>query len=111
MCYYGCVKAIIEDQSFLIHIPGYISKTYDSQGGKPPGDLWFVFLCRIVKGNYLRLRGMNDPEKYKGDNFNKTSSIQGVHDGTAKIKCWSYSITRLIESKRVEHCFISRPQS
>ena len=37
--YYGCIKDIIEDQSFLIHIPGYISKTYDSQGGKPPGDL------------------------------------------------------------------------
>ena len=54
---------------------------------------------------------MNDPEKYKGDNFNKTSSIQGVRDGTAKIKCWSYSITRLIESKRVEHCFISRLKS
>ena len=29
---------------------------------------------------------MNDPEKYKGDNFNKTSSIQGVYDGTARIK-------------------------
>ena len=54
---------------------------------------------------------MNDPEKYKGDNFNKTSSIQGVHDGTTKIKCWSYSITRLIESKRVRHCLISCQQS
>ena len=32
----GCVKDIIEDQSFLIHIPGYLSKTPDSQGGKPP---------------------------------------------------------------------------
>ena len=95
----------------MIHIPGYISETYDSQGGKPPGDLWFVFLCRIVKGNYLRLRGRYDPEKYKGDNFDKTSSIQGVHDGTAKIKCWSYSVTRLVESKRVRHCLINRQQN
>ncbi len=54
---------------------------------------------------------MNDPEKYKGDNFNKTSSIQGVHDGTAKIKCWSYSVTRLVESKRVRHCLINRQPS
>ena len=38
-------------------------------------------------------------------------SIQYVHDGTAKIKCWTYSITRLIESKRVEHCLVSRLQS
>ena len=37
--------------------------------------------------------------------------IQRVQDGTAELKCWSYSITRLIESKRVEHCFISRLQS
>ena len=37
-------------------------------------------------------------------------SIQYVHDGTAKIKCWTYSITRLIESKRVEHCLVSRLQ-
>ena len=35
-------------------------------------------------------------------------SIQGVHDGTVKIKCWSYSITRLIEPKRVRHCLINR---
>ena len=27
---------------------------------------------------------MNDPEKHKGDNFDKTSSIQGVHDDTAQ---------------------------
>ena len=38
-------------------------------------------------------------------------SIQRVHDGTTKLKCWSYSITRLIESKRVKHCLISRLQS
>ena len=38
-------------------------------------------------------------------------SIQRVHDGTAKLKCWSYSITRLIESKRVKHCLISCLQS
>ena len=38
-------------------------------------------------------------------------SIQRVHDGTAKLKCWSYSITRLIESKRVKHCLISRLKS
>ena len=38
-------------------------------------------------------------------------SMQRVHDGTAKIKYWSYSITRLIESKRVRHCFISRQPS
>ena len=37
-------------------------------------------------------------------------SIQRVHDDTAKLKCWSYSITRLIESKRVEHCLVSRLQ-
>ena len=37
-------------------------------------------------------------------------SIQRVHDGTAKLKCWSYSITRLIEPKRVKHCLISRLQ-
>ena len=38
-------------------------------------------------------------------------SIQRVHDGTTKLKCWSYSITRLIKSKRVKHCLISRLQS
>ena len=38
-------------------------------------------------------------------------SIQHVHNGTAKLKCWSYSITRLIESKRVKHCLVSRLQS
>ena len=26
MCYYGYIKAIIEDQSFVIHIPGYMYK-------------------------------------------------------------------------------------
>ena len=40
-------------------------------------------------------------------NIKETTSsdfnIQGVHDGTAKIKYWSYYITRLIESKRVRH--------
>ena len=36
-------------------------------------------------------------------------SIQYVHDGTAKIKCWSYSITRLIESKRVKHSLNKPP--
>ena len=38
-------------------------------------------------------------------------SIQCVHDGTAKLKCWSYSITKFIESKRLKHCLISRLQS
>ena len=38
-------------------------------------------------------------------------SIQRVHDGTAKLKCWYYSFTRLIESKRVKHCLIIRLQS
>ena len=38
-------------------------------------------------------------------------SIPRMHDGTAKLKCWSYSITRLIESNRVKHCLISRLQS
>ena len=28
----------------------------------------------------------HDPEKYTGDHFDKTSSIQGVLDDTAKIK-------------------------
>ena len=57
----------------------------------------------------MRLRGKNDPEKYKGDNFDKTSSIQGVHDDTAKIMCWSYSITRLVESKKGEALFGKPP--
>ena len=52
-----------------------------------------------------------DPERYKGDNLKMGFSIQRVHDGTTRLKRWSYSITRLIESKRVKHCFISRPQS
>ena len=33
---------------------------YDSQCGKPPRDLWLVFLCRIVKDSYLSLRKTND---------------------------------------------------
>ena len=48
-----------------------------------------------------------DPEEYK-ETTSMELSIQHVHDGTTKLKCWSYSITRLIESKRVKHCFISR---
>ena len=39
----------------------------------------------------------------------KDFSIQYMHDGTAEIKCWSYSITRLIESKRVKHCLNKPP--
>ena len=38
-------------------------------------------------------------------------SIQYVHDGTTKIKCWSYSITRLVESKRVRPSLVNRQPS
>ena len=38
----------------------------------------------------------------------KDFSIQYVHDGTAEINCCTYSITKLIESKRVEHCLVNR---
>ena len=43
-----------------------------------------------------------DPEEYK-DATSMDLSIQHMHDGTTKLKCWSYSITRLPESKRVKH--------
>ena len=48
-----------------------------------------------------------DPEEYKETSMEL--SIQHVHDGTTKLKCWSYSITRLIESKRVKHCLNKPP--
>ena len=47
-----------------------------------------------------------DPEEYK-EVTSMEFSIQQVHDGTTKLKCWSYSITRLPESKRVLHCLTS----
>ena len=53
------------------------------------------FLCRMI--NY-------DPEEYK-EATSMDFSIQHMHDGTAKLKCWSYSITRLIESKKGEALF------
>ena len=51
-----------------------------------------------------------DPEEYK-EATSMELSIQHVHDGTTKLKCWSYSITRLPESKKVKHCLISRLKS
>ena len=51
-----------------------------------------------------------DPEKYK-EATSTELRIQHVHDGTTKLKCWSYSITRLPESKRVKHYLISRLKS
>ena len=48
-----------------------------------------------------------DPEEYKETTSMKLS-IQHVHDGTTKLK-GSYSITRLIESKRVKHCLNKPP--
>ena len=51
-----------------------------------------------------------DPEEYK-DATSMELSIQHVHDGTTKLKCWSYSIIRLPESKRVKHCSTSRLKS
>ena len=51
---------------------------------KPPRDLQFVLLCRIVQGNYLRLKRMTDPEKYQ-ETTAIDFSIQYVHDGTEKI--------------------------
>ena len=48
-----------------------------------------------------------DPEEYK-ETTPMELSIQRVHDGTTKLK-WSYSITRLIESKRVKHCLNKPP--
>ena len=50
------------------------------------------------------------PEEHKETTSMKLS-IQHVHDGTTKLKCWSYSITRLPESKRVKHCLTSRLKS
>ena len=45
-------------------------------------------------------------------NIKETNSegfrIQNVHDGTAEINCCTYSITKLIESKRAEHCLVNR---
>ena len=45
-------------------------------------------------------------------NIKETNSkgfrIQNVHDGTAEINCCTYSITKLIKSKRVEHCLVNR---
>ena len=38
----------------------------------------------------------------------KDFSIQYVHDGTAEINCCTYSITKLIKFKRVEHCLVNR---
>ena len=52
----------------------------------------------------------HNPEEYKRA-ASIELSIQDVHDGTAKIKCWSYSITRLVESKRVRHCLVNRQPS
>ena len=51
-----------------------------------------------------------DPEKYK-EATSMELRIQHVHDGTTKLKCWSYSITRLSESKRVKHCLRSHVKS
>ena len=45
------------------------------------------------------------------ETISKGFRIQNVHDGMAEINCCTYSITRLIESKRVRHCLISRRQS
>ena len=47
-----------------------------------------------------------DPEEYK-EAASVELSIQHMHDGTTKLKCWSYSITRLPEYKRVKHCLTS----
>ena len=58
---------------------------------------------KIIKGDATR---RNIKETTSTD-----FSIQGVHDGTTEIKYWSYSITRLIESKRVRHRLISRQPS
>ena len=41
----------------------------------------------------------------------KDLGIQYVHDGTAEINCCTYSITKLIKSKRVEHCLVNRQPS
>ena len=41
----------------------------------------------------------HNPEEYK-EAASMELSIQHVHDGTTKLKCLSYSITRLPESKR-----------
>ena len=37
--------------------------------------------------------------------------IHYVHDGTAEMNCCTYSITKLIKSKRVEHCLVNRQPS
>ena len=51
-----------------------------------------------------------DPKEYK-EATSMELSIQHVHDGTTKLKCLSYSITGLPESKRMKHCLINRLQS
>ena len=38
----------------------------------------------------------------------KDLGIQNVHDGTAEMNCCTYSITKFIKSKRVEHCLVNR---
>ena len=72
VCYFGYVQSIIKDQSFLIHIPGYLSQTPDSQGGKPPRDLWFAFSMQILKGTFWgweKQRDDYDPEKHQRRKF------------------------------------------
>ena len=54
-----------------------------------------------------------DLEEYK-EATSMELSIQHVHDGMTKLKCWSYSITRLPESKRqgiVLRCNHEPPES
>ena len=50
-----------------------------------------------------------DPEEYK-EVTSMEFSIQHVRDGTTKLKCWSYFITRLPESKKGEALFNKPPE-
>ena len=97
MCYYGCIKDILEDVFFDSSSGLYVSNC-DSQCGKPPRDLRFVLLCRIVQGNYLRLRRMNDPEKYQRDNFNRLQhSIRARWHGKDKVLDLLYYKTHRVQ--------------
>ena len=66
-----------------------LSKTYDSQGGKPPRDLWFASSMQILKGifwGWEKQRDGYNPEKYQRDNFKGLShSIRARWHGRDKL--------------------------
>ena len=77
-------------------------KTYDSQGGKPPRDLWFALLCRIIKGTTFEVKKSKwliMTRRNIKETTSKDFSIQYVHDGTAEI---NYCTTLLQNSSSLK---------